>query len=367
MTITVRRSARNPLVQPGDVPPSRPDLKVVGVFNAGIAVQGDEVVALLRVAEAAAGGTAQHPVVVDAVGGRIALRRLDRAALSAQGWDFSDSRVVRGPGPDGALTVRHLTSISHLRVARSTDGEQFEVAPAPAISPEGPFEEWGCEDPRVVEVEGQYVVTYSAVSRHGIATMMATSTDLVTFTRQGLMFAPENRNVAIFPRRIGDYYYALHRPVPQMVGDPAMWIAQSPDLRHWGAHGLITTTSGSGWQSRRIGAAAPPIWTESGWLTIYHAADAANRYCLGAMLLPLEDPRRISHRLPMPILEPEADYETSGFFSEVVFACGAAQFRGDLWIYYGAADRSFAGARISLAELTTELLKHPVIGHEQTA
>jgi predicted GH43/DUF377 family glycosyl hydrolase len=145
-----------------------------------------------------------------------------------------------------------------------------------------------------------------------------------------------------------------------MVGDPAIWIAESPDLRHWGAHSLITTTSGSGWQSGRIGAAAPPIWTESGWLTIYHAADAANRYCLGAMLFPLEDPRRISHRLPMPILEPEADYETSGFFSEVVFSCGAAQFRGDLWIYYGAADRSFAGARFDQSELISELLRHPV-------
>jgi beta-1,2-mannobiose phosphorylase / 1,2-beta-oligomannan phosphorylase len=367
MTITVRRSARNPLIQPGDVPPSRPDLKVVGVFNAGITVQGDEVVALLRVAEAAAEGTAEHPVVVDAVGGRITLRRLDRAALSAQGWDFTDSRVVRGPGRDGAQTVRHLTSISHLRVARSRDGERFEVAPTPAITPEVPLEEWGCEDPRMVEVEGQYVVTYSAVSRHGIATMMATSTDLVTFTRQGLIFAPENRNVAIFPRRIGDYYYALHRPVPQMVGDPAIWIAQSPDLRHWGAHGLITTTSESGWQSGRIGAAAPPIWTESGWLSVYHAADAANRYCLGAMLFPLEDPRRISHRLPMPILEPEADYETNGFFSEVVFSCGTAQFHGDLWIYYGAADRSFAGARFSQAELLSELLKHPVPGTERTA
>ena len=121
MTITVHRSARNPLIQPGDVPPSRPDLKVVGVFNAGIAVRQDQVVALLRVAEAAAEGTAEHPIVVDAVGGRITLRPLDRAALSAQGWDFTDSRVVRGPGRDGTLTVRHLTSISHLRVARSSD------------------------------------------------------------------------------------------------------------------------------------------------------------------------------------------------------------------------------------------------------
>ena len=367
MPIHAHRSAGNPLIQPADVPPTRPDLRVVGVFNAGIAVQGEQVVALLRVAEAAAEGSAEHPVVVDAVDGTTTLRRLDRAALSARGWDFSDSRVVRGPGRDGALTVRHLTSISHLRLARSRDGETFEVDAAPALVPEGVLEEWGCEDPRIVEVEGQYVVTYSAVSRLGIATMMATSPDLVTFTRQGLVFAPENRNVAIFPRRIAGLYYALHRPVPQMVGDPAIWIAESPDLLHWGAHGLITTTSGSGWQSGRIGAAAPPIWTEAGWLCLYHAADADNRYCLGAMLLPLADPRRISHRLPVPILAPEASYETDGFFSEVVFSCGAAQFHGDLWVYYGAADRSFAGARFDQAELVTELLAHPVLAAGQAS
>jgi beta-1,2-mannobiose phosphorylase / 1,2-beta-oligomannan phosphorylase len=366
MAIIVHRCARNPLIQPADVMPSRQDLKVVGVFNAGIVVREDEVVALLRVAEAPIDSTAEHPVVVDAVGGRFNLRRLDRAALSAQGWDFSDSRKVRSSGATEALTVRHLTTISHLRVAQSSDGEQFKVAAAPAIYPEGPLEEWGCEDPRIVEVDGQYVVTYSAVSRHGIATMMATSSDLATFTRRGLLFAPENRNVAIFPRRIGGLYYALHRPVPKMFGDPAIWIAQSADLHHWGTHSLITTTSRSGWQSGRIGAAGPPIWTESGWLSIYHAANAANRYCLGAMLFPLDEPRRVSHRLPMPILEPEADYETRGFFSEVVFSCGAVQFRGDLWIYYGAADQSLAAARFSCSELIAELLKHPVSDTGQT-
>lgn len=363
MTITVRRCPENPLITPEDLAPSRPDLTVIGVFNAAIAVHEGQVVALLRVAEAPVASTPERPVVVDAVGGHLNLTELDRPALEAQGWDFSDSRTVQAPasGPGAAgLTVRHLTSISHLRLARSVDGATFIVNDEPFISPEVPAEEWGVEDPRMVCVDGQYVITYSAVSRNGIATMMATTRDFTSVTRVGLMLAPENRNVALFPERINGMHHAFHRPVPQMFGRPAIWIADSPDLVHWGNHELVTSVSESGWESGRIGAAAPPIATEAGWLFIYHAADQDNRYCLGAMLLPLDSPRVVSHRLPMPLMQPEAEYETNGFFSEVVFSCGAALFGQDLWVYYGAADRSFAGARFDLAEVLKELMAHPL-------
>ncbi|MGV1004690.1 MAG: glycoside hydrolase family 130 protein [Candidatus Nanopelagicales bacterium] len=359
MAVSALRCAVNPLISPADVRPSRPDLQVIGVFNAAVALHKEGVFALLRVAEAPTLTSPEYPAVVSAGRQGLEVERLDRAALSAAGWDFTDPRTVQGPGTRGGLTVRHLTSISHLRAAWSDDGERFQIAPTPTVAPTDPHESWGVEDPRLTPLEGGYQLTYSAVSPHGIATMRATSSDLRTFARAGLMFPPENRNVALYPERIGGFYYALHRPVPQMFGDPAIWLARSPDLVHWGEHKLLTATSDDGWQAGRIGAAAPPIRTDAGWLVTYHAADRANRYCLGAMLFALDDPSHCTHRLPEPLLEPTAPYEADGFFSAVVFSCGAVIRGEQLWIYYGAADRSMAAARFDLPDLLAELTAHP--------
>lgn len=360
MAVAVTRFPDNPLVTPGDVAPSNEGLRVAGVFNGAVAVHEGRTYALLRVAETPIDSSPDAPAVVTAEEGRVRIDRLDRAALTAQGWDFSDARTVQGPSPRGGLTVRHLTSISHLRAAWSDDGEHFEVSPTPTLSPRGPLESWGVEDPRITPVDGGFQLTYSAVSPAGIATMRATSADLAGFTRAGLMFPPEDRNVALYPERIGGFYYALHRPVPQMFGNPAIWLARSPDLQHWGHHQLITTTSADGWAAGRIGAAAPPLRTEAGWLVTFHAADRANRYCLGAMLFALDDPGRCTHRLPVPLLEPTAPYEREGFFSAVVFSCGAVIQDGRLRVYYGAADHTFAGASFDLGELLTELDANPV-------
>lgn len=360
MAVLAVRCAGNPLITPAQVTPSRPELRVVGVFNAAATVQDGEVVLLLRVAETPVVTYPARPAVVSGHSGVISIERLDRAALESAGWDFSDPRTVRAPSRRGGLTVRHLTSISHLRIARSRDGEHFDVAPHPTLAPLDELESWGCEDPRLVKIDGSYRLTYSAVSPLGIATMLATSDDLVNWTRQGLMFPPENRNVALFPEPIGGTYFALHRPVPQMFGDPAIWLASSPDLAHWGDHRLITTITPTGWQSGRIGAAAPPLRTPAGWLVTYHAADQGNRYCLGAMLFDLSDPTRCTHRLPRPILQPEEPYERDGFFSAVVFSCGAVILGRELWVYYGAADHALAAARYDLPELLAELHDHPV-------
>ncbi len=360
MALRAARCAGNPLITPAQVPPSRPDLKVVGVFNAAATLHDDEVVLMLRVAETPVVTDPARPAVVSGHSGVIRVEHLDRGALELAGWDFSDPRIVRGPSRRGGLTVRHLTSISHLRIARSHDGESFEVAAVPTLAPWDELESWGCEDPRLVRIAERYHLTYTAVSPLGIATRRATSDDLVHWKREGLLFPPENRNVALFPEPIGGMYYALHRPVPQMIGEPAIWLARSPDLSHWGDHQLITTTAATGWQSGRIGAAAPPLRTPAGWLVTYHAADQANRYCLGAMLFDLADPARCTHRLPMPILQPEEPYERDGFFSAVVFSCGAVIMGSQLWVYYGAADQTVAAARYDLPELLAALLDHPV-------
>ncbi|NLZ83623.1 MAG: glycosidase, partial [Clostridiales bacterium] len=90
---------------------------------------------------------------------------------------------------------------------------------------------------------------------------------------------------------------------------------------------------------------------DKGWLEIYHGADKNNRYSLGVMLLDLEEPWKIVSRYELPILEPEESYEREGFFSEVVFTCGAILEDGMVRIYYGACDNSVCECSVKLDDL----------------
>ena len=127
---------------------------------------------------------------------------------------------------------------------------------------------------------------------------------------------------AILSVHIGRYngkYYAFHRPSSPELGGNYIWLAESPDRKHWGNHKCVATTREGKWDSARVGAGAPPIRTERGWLEIYHGATHDHRYCLGALLLDLNDPSKVISRSEEPIMEPIADYEQTGFFGNVVF------------------------------------------------
>jgi predicted GH43/DUF377 family glycosyl hydrolase len=172
-----------------------------------------------------------------------------------------------------------------------------------------------------------------------------------------VIFTVENRDVAIFPTRVGGRYVALHRPVPAGIGAPEIWLASSPDLRHWGDHRWVLGPRLGAWDSHRMGGGAVPIPTPHGWLEIYHGVDEHGHYCLGAVLLDLEQPHRVLARSPEPILSPEADFERQGFYGNVVFTCGTLVLDdGDtVRVYYGAADSVTAAADFSLREILASL------------
>jgi predicted GH43/DUF377 family glycosyl hydrolase len=127
-------------------------------------------------------------------------------------------------------------------------------------------------------------------------------------------------------------------------------------LLYWGNHRLVLQGSPIGWDSGRFGGGAPPIWTEQGWLSIYHAADRQNRCCLGAFLAAHDNPARIIARNTTPIFAPELSYETGGFFPNVVFACGGVVQDDVLRLYFGASDESIGLAEISLPTLLRHLI-----------
>jgi predicted GH43/DUF377 family glycosyl hydrolase len=106
----------------------------------------------------------------------------------------------------------------------------------------------------------------------------------------------------------------------------------------------------------RIGASCVPIRTNYGWLEIYHGADEMNRYCLAAALLDLDDPAKVIARSETPFMHPSARYEIEGFFGNVVFSCGAVtDDKGEITIYYGAADTYTVAAKIKIDEIMAHL------------
>lgn len=346
----VVRFPENPIVTQLDVKPSHEGWEVMCAFNAGVIEHDGEVLMLMRVAErpiSADEGVVLVPVI-ECVRGQAELRILEFDKADRR-YDFTDPRIIGSP------SGLYLTSISHLRLARSKDGRKFVVDHKPAIWPDQPYEAYGLEDPRITKLGDTYYVVYKGVASNGITQCLASTRDFVTWQKHGIIFAPENMDAMIFPDKVRGRYVALHRPQPKMMGLPNMWIAYSDNLLHWGEHQFLMGCASGTWEGGRIGGGAVPFMTDRGWLEIYHAATPDDRYCLGGVLLDAENPEKVIAKSPHPILEPEAPYETSGFKSNVVFTCGAI-VRGDIvTIYYGASDEVMAAAEMSVTEILDSL------------
>jgi len=346
--VAVWRAPENPIIGPQDVRPSQEGFEVIGAFNAGVARLDTEIILLLRVAERPIND--DPDVVLTALFDPQTNRLVTRCfARSDPESDFSDPRLI--VRPEGT----YLTSISHLRLARSRDGVHFEIDDHPALMATTADETFGVEDPRITRIDDTYYINYVAVAPSGVTTSLASTQDFESFQHHGIIFHPENKDVVIFPQRIDGKYQALHRPHSPLFRKNDMWIAESPDLLCWGRHRHLMGPREGLWDETRIGAGAVPFRIDEGWLEIYHGADRHNRYCLGAVLLNGEKPWEILARSRQPIFEPQAPYEQAGFFGHVVFSCGLLFEDDTLKIYYGAADSLTCYAELPLGDVLTAL------------
>jgi predicted GH43/DUF377 family glycosyl hydrolase len=344
----VFRAQENPIIRPENIRPSREDFEVIGVFNAGVARLANEVVLLLRVAERPIQGRKEVVLcpIYDLDLKRIVLKPFARDDPQN---DFSDPRLILRPGET------YLTSISHLRAARSRDGLRFAIGETPALQAATEYETFGVEDPRITCIDDVHHVAYVGVSPSGVTTCLASTRDFESFDRRGVIFHPDNKDVALLPAAIDGRYYALHRPHSSLFLRNDILLAESPDLLCWGNHRYLIGTRDGMWDETRIGAGAAPFRIDEGWIEIYHGADRNHRYCLGALLLDGEQPWRVLARSQTPLFAPEADYECAGFFGNVIFTCGLLYEDETLKIYYGAADTSICYAEIALAEVRENL------------
>lgn len=352
-TDIARRFVQNPLLSPADLTPSRPGLQITCLLNPGVFTFEGKTWLLVRVAERPRQqqGIISFPVL-RSTGIEIMEISADDPDLNAD-----DPRKIRYQGLD------YLTTLSHLRLLCSDDGIHFyEPDGYPLLEGETIQEAFGIEDCRVTLLDGTYYLTYTAVSELGVAVGLRKTTDWKNFSSEGVIIPAHNKDCAIFEEKINGEFYALHRPSSVNIGGNFIWIARSPDGVHWGKHKCIVTTRRNNWDSARVGAGAAPIKTEKGWLEIYHGANAAHRYCLGAFLLDLEDPSLVLARSEEPIMVPIENYELTGFFGHVVFTNGHLVNGDELTIYYGAADEFVCGARFSIDEILTSLTWYNPLG-----
>ncbi len=356
------RFSSNPLITPRDIQPTTQGFEVFSVLNPGACRFNGEILLLLRVVERPIQRKGYLSIgVLDGESG--GYKRLD-FALDDPLLVYDDPRVVKYAG------VTYLTGISHLRVARSRNGVDFKIDANPTLMPSTYEECYSIEDARITQIGDTYYVYYVAVADFGFSTILLKTTDFIKFERIGNIFPGVNKDVAIFPEKINGSYAALHRPDTGLFANPSMWLAYSPDLVHWGRYSLLMQPRAGKWDSSRIGAGTVPLKTEKGWLEIYHGADENHRYSLGVLLLDADDPSKILYRDSKPILEPAMDYETDGFFKDVVFTNGMVVSPEDpnkMFIYYGSADERVCGAVLMLDQLidrcncTTRVARHKVV------
>ncbi len=255
---------------------------------------------------------------------------------------------------------------SILGLARSKDGFHFTVEDRPFMEPsnEGEFAEYeayGVEDPRITFIDGEYLITYSAYSKHGVRIGLAKTKNWETVERTALITEADYRNVVLFPEKFDGLYARLDRPHSE-ISPWSVWISYSPDLCYWGDSKLIMKPVTYHWDAMKIGPGAPPIKTERGWLNIYHGVFPTmdgSVYRLGVALHDLKDPSKIIGVGDDWILQPEDPWEISGYVHNVVFTCGAVpEDDGTVKLYWGAADTVMCAGTAKIDDLVNLCLNN---------
>jgi len=257
-----------------------------------------------------------------------------------------------------------------VQIAFSDDGIKWDVLPRPFLTMEMMDDPDITQiyDARLIEIEGRCYVSFAVNTGHGVRGIIAVTDD---FEHIKILHrtVPDNRNIVLFPERIGGSYIRLERPFPLYSRHAELfdiWLSRSPDLRYWGDSRLLLGVEEVPFSNNKLGPAAPPLRTEQGWLTLFHGvfkSDVQEKfgwgdhwdkcYCAGIMLLDLEDPSKVIGLSREPLIAPETVWETElGYRTNVIFPGGCIlEDDGSVKIYYGASDTFVCLATASVEDL----------------
>lgn len=225
------------------------------------------------------------------------------------------------------------------------------------IFPVASSERNGLEDARFVlftdEDTGRctYYATYTAYDGKTMLPQLIETEDFFHFTVITLNGrAVQNKGLALFPRKLKGKYAMLSRQDGEN-----MFIMYSSNIHFWHEAEIVMKPSYP-WEFFQLGNCGSPIETEHGWLVLTHGVGPMRKYCLGAILLDLEDPSKIIGRLKEPLLKPQEN-EREGYVPNVVYTCGAIVHKGNLILPYAMADYATGIALVDMQELLCRLKK----------
>jgi predicted GH43/DUF377 family glycosyl hydrolase len=292
-------------------------------------------------------------------------------------------------------TVGKYAGTSRIGMAISDDGLHFKTQPTPVFYPDNDaFSEYewegGCEDPRIVEDEnGTYYMTYTAYNGDKARLFVATSNNLINWTKHGSVFnkAADGKYVKIWSKsgsivtkRVGEKLVAtkINGKYWMYFGESNIYVATSENLIDWEpveetdeskkqydemrqheAFKIIFAPRKGKFDSELVEPGPPAILTEKGIVFIYNSKNhkdygdanlAAGTYSAGQVLLDSNDPTQVIARTESNFFKPEKPYEITGQVNSVSFLEGLVYFKDKWLLYYGTAD-----SKIAVAESTTVL------------
>jgi len=222
--------------------------------------------------------------------------------------------------------------ISTICLATSKDGIKFKKDKQnPIIFPTKDYEKKGCEDPRIVKLEGKYYMTYTGYSDKGIHLCLAVSKDLIKWRKLGIIIK-NTKAGAIIPKKINGRYYMYH-------GDKSIILASSGDLIKWKNLETVLKPRKNNFDSRIVESGPSPIIADKGIFLVYNGSNKKIQYFTGYALFDKKNPGKLLARTSKPILSPTKPWEKNGKVNEVIFTEGIIIRKNKCFLYYGAADK----------------------------
>ncbi len=286
----------------------------------------------------------------------------------AQGVYHMVYRALSSPKKQNGINNMQVSSVGY---AQSQDGINFTDRRM-IISPSENWDIYGCEDPRIIYINEKFYIFYTALSAYpfsafGIKLGVAITKDFKNFEKHPVTTF-NSKAMALFPEKInGKLTAILTKDTDQ---PPAKLTIAEFDKEE----DIYSPEYWDKWQTTanshivyllrdihdQVELGAPPIKTERGWLVIYsyikNYTSNNKIFNIEAVLLDLNNPRKILGRSKSSLLNPKEKYEMDGNVKNVIFPSGAVVKDGKLSVYYGAADTVCALATCDLNALLNDLL-----------
>ncbi len=228
----------------------------------------------------------------------------------------------------------------------------------------------GCEDPRVTLIEDRIYMIFVAFNGWDDLRLAMTSISVEDFLAKRFIWSPIqflsdkqviDKSGVLFPEKVKGKYVFFHRVFPNILIDYEDSLDFS-DGRVLAGKYCIKIRDDI-WDSRKIGAGAPPIRIDEGWLLVYYATDDRDdtQYKIGVMVLDYQNPCKVLYRTDAPAIRPTEWYENEGHKHGIVYPCGAVIKDGKLMVYYGGADSHVNVAYQDMKTLMYQLKNQNVV------